>query len=50
MEPGRGAGRHLHGLEGHSAKHLMEIGGKQGVQELAQPVIIARETLPALRE
>jgi hypothetical protein len=42
MEPGSGDGVHLQGLEGHGAKHLIEIGGKQGLQDLAQPVIIER--------
>jgi hypothetical protein len=40
MEPRRGNGIDLQRLEGNGAKHLVEIGGKQRIQDVAQPVII----------
>ena len=45
MEPRRGDGIDLQCLQGHSTKYLVEIGSKQGIQDLAQTIIIERGTL-----
>ena len=40
MEPRRGQGIDRQSFEGNSAQHLVEIGGKQRIQDVAQAVII----------
>jgi hypothetical protein len=37
-------GIHLQGFECKSAKHPVEICGKQRIEDLAQPVVMERDT------
>ena len=51
MEPGRRDGIDLQGFERNSPKHGVEIGGKERIEDLAQPVIIqGRPHKPRLEE
>ena len=40
MQPGRRDGIDLSCFQGDRAKHPIEIGGKQGIEDVPQPVII----------
>jgi hypothetical protein len=40
MEPGGWHSIDLQGIEGHSPKHPVQIGRKQSIEDLAQPVIV----------
>src|SRR5919202_1521299 len=42
MEPGGRDGIHLQGVERERTKHVVEIGGKQGIEDRPQPVIMKR--------
>jgi hypothetical protein len=42
MEPWGRDGIDLQGVEGDSPKHAVEMGGKQGIEDLPQPVIMER--------
>jgi hypothetical protein len=42
MEPGGWNGIHLQGMQCHSPKHPVQMGRKQGIEDLAQPVIVQR--------
>jgi hypothetical protein len=40
MEPWRWDGVHLQRFEGNGTKDLVELGGKQGIEEVPQAVIM----------
>ena len=47
MEPGGRAGRDLQSVEGDRPKHAVAMGGKERVEALPEPVILARGALEA---
>jgi hypothetical protein len=47
MEPGGRAGRDLQSVEGDRPKHAVEMGGKERVEDLPEPVIMERGALEA---
>jgi hypothetical protein len=42
MEPRSGDGIDFQGRQGHSPKHAVQIGRKEGIEDLAQPIIMPR--------
>ena len=42
MEPGGRDGIHFQGMERDRTKHAVEIRGKQGIEDMPQPVIMER--------